>query len=131
MPIAEHLPHRWYDTPNIHLCTFADFESLCRKQGLRVIERFVVDTYFHNRPLINRFRTVRQHLLSPGTTAMRRLFTFVAGMLFAVTTAAEQFKAFGDIEVHYAVVDTLFRNPKLPRATASSAPPTPSSTCRC
>jgi methionine biosynthesis protein MetW len=55
MPLAEHLPHRWYDTPNIHLCTFADFEFLCREKGLRVIERFVVDTYFHNRPLINRF----------------------------------------------------------------------------
>jgi methionine biosynthesis protein MetW len=55
MPIAKHLPHRWYDTPNIHLCTFADFESLCTQKKLRVIERFVVDDHYHNRPLINRF----------------------------------------------------------------------------
>jgi methionine biosynthesis protein MetW len=55
MPVAKHLPHRWYDTPNIHLCTFADFEQLCREKRLRVIERFVVDTLYRNRPLINRF----------------------------------------------------------------------------
>jgi len=55
MPIAKHLPHRWYDTPNIHLCTFADFEFLCRERRLRVMERFVVDTDYQNRPLINRF----------------------------------------------------------------------------
>ena len=29
MPVSKHLPHRWYDTPNIHLCTFNDFEALC------------------------------------------------------------------------------------------------------
>jgi methionine biosynthesis protein MetW len=67
MPIAEHLPHRWYDTPNIHLCTFADFEFLCRQKGLRVIERFVVDTDYRNRPLINRFPNLF------GTTAFYHL----------------------------------------------------------
>jgi methionine biosynthesis protein MetW len=55
MPVTEHLPHRWYDTPNIHLCTFADFERLCADMTLRVIARFVVDEVFRNRPLINRF----------------------------------------------------------------------------
>jgi hypothetical protein len=33
--------------------------------------------------------------------------------LFAATAAAEQFKAFGDIEVHYAVVNTLFLQPNV------------------
>ena len=42
---------------------------------------------------------------------MRRLLAFVAGILFAATAAAQQFKAFGDIEVHYAVVNTLFLQP--------------------
>jgi hypothetical protein len=42
---------------------------------------------------------------------MRRLLSFVAGMLFVATTVAEQFKAFGDIEVHYAVVNTMFLQP--------------------
>jgi hypothetical protein len=39
------------------------------------------------------------------------LFVFCA--LFAVPTSAEQFKAFGDIEIHYAVVNTLFLQPDI------------------
>ncbi len=55
MPVSEHLPHSWYDTPNIHLCTFLDFERLCQAEGFNIIERFVVDAEHANRPLINRF----------------------------------------------------------------------------
>lgn len=55
MPVSEHLPHSWYDTPNIHLCTFLDFERLCQVEGFNIIERFVVDAEHANRPLINRF----------------------------------------------------------------------------
>ena len=58
MPIAEHLPHSWYDTPNIHLCTFKDFERLCRDNKLRIIERFVVDEQHLTRPLMNRFPNI-------------------------------------------------------------------------
>ncbi len=43
MPVAKHIPHSWYDTPNIHLCTFKDFENLCDDAGLTIIERQVVD----------------------------------------------------------------------------------------
>lgn len=55
MPVAKHLPHTWYNTPNIHLCTFNDFERLCSAKSLRIIERFVSDAGHANRPLINRF----------------------------------------------------------------------------
>jgi methionine biosynthesis protein MetW len=55
MPVASHLPHHWYDTPNIHLCTFADFEQLCRNKGLAIIDRFVVDEHYENTPLPNAF----------------------------------------------------------------------------
>jgi methionine biosynthesis protein MetW len=55
MPVARHIPHTWYDTPNIHLCTFDDFEGLCRDKSLRIIQRFVVDARHVNRPIINRF----------------------------------------------------------------------------
>lgn len=55
MPIAKHLPHTWYDTPNIHLCTFNDFEALCRLLGFEIIERFVVDATHANRFLMNQF----------------------------------------------------------------------------
>jgi methionine biosynthesis protein MetW len=55
MPVAKHLPHTWYDTPNIHLCTFVDFEQLCRVEGLEIIQRFVVDARHANRFLMNQF----------------------------------------------------------------------------
>jgi len=53
MPIARHLPHRWYDTPNIHLCTFEDFERLCMEKGLVIRRRFVVDDAHRSRGLMN------------------------------------------------------------------------------
>ena len=43
MPVAKHLPHSWFNTPNIHLCTFSDFENMCQSLGFPVIERRVVD----------------------------------------------------------------------------------------
>ena len=43
MPVAKHLPHSWFNTPNIHLCTFSDFENMCHSLGFPVIERRVVD----------------------------------------------------------------------------------------
>lgn len=43
MPVSRALPYGWYDTPNIHLCTFRDFEAMCRDKGLRVLDRRAVD----------------------------------------------------------------------------------------
>ncbi|MCR9277979.1 MAG: methionine biosynthesis protein MetW [Pseudomonadaceae bacterium] len=43
MPVAKHLPHDWFNTPNIHLCTFKDFERLCHDKRLNIIERLVID----------------------------------------------------------------------------------------
>jgi methionine biosynthesis protein MetW len=36
MPKTDNLPDRWYDTPNIHLCTIKDFLDLCRDAGAKV-----------------------------------------------------------------------------------------------
>ncbi len=41
MPVSRSLPHAWYDTPNIHLSTFNDFERLCRDKGLSIVDRAV------------------------------------------------------------------------------------------
>lgn len=41
MPVSKSLPHAWYDTPNIHLSTFNDFEHLCREKGLVITDRAV------------------------------------------------------------------------------------------
>ena len=42
MPVSEALPYEWYDTPNIHLCTFKDFEKLCAQHDIHIINRFAV-----------------------------------------------------------------------------------------
>ena len=41
MPETPSLPFKWYDTPNIHLCSIDDFRGLCRDMGVR-IERAIV-----------------------------------------------------------------------------------------
>lgn len=43
MPVSEALPYTWYNTPNIHLCTFNDFDELCRQKGIKVLDRIAVD----------------------------------------------------------------------------------------
>jgi methionine biosynthesis protein MetW len=40
MPVTKALPYEWYDTPNIRVGTFADFEVLARKSGLTVTDSF-------------------------------------------------------------------------------------------
>ncbi|WNZ56616.1 methionine biosynthesis protein MetW [Microbulbifer sp. ANSA003] len=42
MPVSDLLPYEWYDTPNIHFCTFTDFEVLCRENGWAILHRQVV-----------------------------------------------------------------------------------------
>jgi methionine biosynthesis protein MetW len=42
MPVSKELPYQWYDTPNVHHCTLIDFEALCAKLGLRILERVVL-----------------------------------------------------------------------------------------
>ena len=43
MPVSDFLPYTWNNTPNIHFCTFADFERLCHAQGARIEEGLAVD----------------------------------------------------------------------------------------
>ena len=39
MPVNPQLPNPWYDTPNIHLSTFHDFEELCHALSIRISDR--------------------------------------------------------------------------------------------
>lgn len=36
MPVSDELPYKWYDTPNIHLCTLKDFHALCEQLGFSI-----------------------------------------------------------------------------------------------
>ena len=40
MPVTRTLPYQWYDTPNIRVGTFADFEVLARRNGLNILDSF-------------------------------------------------------------------------------------------
>jgi len=45
MPKTDNLPDRWYDTPNIHLCTIKDFLDLCKDVGAKVERAVAVNAY--------------------------------------------------------------------------------------
>ena len=39
MPVSSALPYDWYSTPNLHLCSLEDFEELCKKSNIKIVER--------------------------------------------------------------------------------------------
>ena len=40
MPVTRRLPYQWYDTPNIRVGTYKDFEVLAGKNALRILDSF-------------------------------------------------------------------------------------------
>ena len=40
MPVTKRLPYQWYDTPNIRVGTFKDFEVLAGKNDLHILDAF-------------------------------------------------------------------------------------------
>lgn len=63
MPVTPLLPYEWFNTPNIHLCTLADFEDLTKQAGMTVDARILVDGEGHRvTGLANR----AANLLAPG-----------------------------------------------------------------
>jgi len=53
MPVSKSLPHRWYNTPNIHLCSVKDFEHYCQQNGIKILESIVLDDERENSRLAN------------------------------------------------------------------------------
>lgn len=51
MPVSKFMPYTWYNTPNIHFCTFKDFEALTQQLNAKVLQRLAVDSQHHNSPL--------------------------------------------------------------------------------
>ncbi len=74
MPVTPTLPDRWYDTPNIHLCTVDDFEDLCARRNWRILSRSLLDRSHREGARIrfapNLFCELALYMLqAPGTTA--------------------------------------------------------------
>lgn len=44
MPVSDLLPYEWYNTPNIHFCTFKDFDVMCKEMNATIINRQVIAT---------------------------------------------------------------------------------------
>ena len=42
MPVSEELPYKWFETPNIHLCTIRDFDNLCQKNKIKIEQRLIL-----------------------------------------------------------------------------------------
>jgi len=51
MPRTLALAYHWYDTPNIHLCTIADFVALAREQGAVIERALALDDEGRTRPM--------------------------------------------------------------------------------
>ena len=50
MPVSDVLPHRWFETPNIHLATLGDIEELFAARDLVVRRRVLLDADGQTRP---------------------------------------------------------------------------------
>jgi len=50
MPVTRTLPYTWYDTPNIHMLTIADFRQSCTENGLRVIDSIFLNSRMRRLP---------------------------------------------------------------------------------
>jgi methionine biosynthesis protein MetW len=67
MPVSDLLPYEWYNTPNIHFCTFKDFEVLCAELNITILHRQVVA----ERRLSRLLKDIRPNLF--GETAIYHL----------------------------------------------------------
>ena len=74
MPVTPSLPSRWYDTPNIHLCTVDDFEALCAARRWKIVDRRLLNQSHREGPA---------HRLAPN------LFTEVAMYLLEAPERAK------------------------------------------
>jgi methionine biosynthesis protein MetW len=55
MPVVKALPHEWYNTPNVHLFTIQDFEELCRRKNIEILQRTLVDYAHRSGPHLRLF----------------------------------------------------------------------------
>lgn len=70
MPITEHLPSSWYETPNIHFCSIRDFMDLARDIGASIERGVVLDR--RGRPMQERAPWVWNVLGEQAVFLLRR-----------------------------------------------------------
>ncbi len=70
MPETDALPYKWYDTPNIHLCSIDDFRALCAEMGVTIEKALTLSR--HGRPLPNLPLPLANLLGGQGLFLLRR-----------------------------------------------------------
>lgn len=63
MPVTDTIGYRWYDTPNIHLCTIRDFVELAGEVGAKVERALPLDRF--GRPFRESLPVALANLLAP------------------------------------------------------------------
>ena len=43
MPITKTLPHKWHNTPNLHMCTIKDFSNFCEDKKINFIKSLALN----------------------------------------------------------------------------------------
>ena len=61
MPVTASLPHQWYNTPNLHMCTIKDFFNFCDHKNIKFIKSLALN----DEKLLN---------ISKGNLSKRNLF---------------------------------------------------------
>jgi methionine biosynthesis protein MetW len=77
MPRTRTLDYNWYDTPNIHLCTLADFVGLTQEAGAIITEAHTLDDDGHTRRI--RPETVTSGFFGPNLLAPGAIFLIKQG----------------------------------------------------
>jgi methionine biosynthesis protein MetW len=70
MPETDALPYKWYDTPNIHLCSIDDFRALCADMGVTIEKALTLSRT--GRPLPNLPLPLANLLGGQGLFLLRR-----------------------------------------------------------
>jgi methionine biosynthesis protein MetW len=62
--VTPSLPYEWYDTPNLHFLSVADFIEYCKKRGLRIEQAAYVGKNMRIKLFPNLFAEIGLFLLS-------------------------------------------------------------------
>jgi len=64
VPVSPSLPYEWYDTPNLHFLSIADFKEYCKKSDITVEDEAFISNSYRVNFLPNLFAEVGLFLLS-------------------------------------------------------------------
>ena len=73
MPVTEQLSFAWYETPNIHFCTIADFTQMCHTIGCRIERRIALNG--SGRPITLGIDSLENLLGTQGLFVISRKFS--------------------------------------------------------